>query len=256
MSLAKYRIGKVYISATTPSDAEQRIVALAKSGRADYICVSNVRTVTMANRDAAYCEVMNQAAMCLPDGMPLVWMARLWGLKSVQRTVGPDLFVRMIQCRENGLTHFLLGDTQETLQAMCQRFGDGESAPIAGTYSPPFCDLDEYDYPAIADQINQSKADIVWLSLRAPKQDFFAVRLMPYLDRAICIGVGAAFRFSLGEISHPPKWVQKLGLTGLFWRKKSLGQIGWYIKHMAILLVYGVDIIIERIFGKREKLHQ
>ena len=245
--MKKYRIGKVYISATNPKDAKQRIEKAVKDEVNDYICVSNVRTVAYANKHEDYREVMNRAFMCTPDGMPLVWMARLWGLKEVQRTVGPDLFMKMISDRESGLTHYLLGDTEETLAAMKVKFSEGETSNIVGTFSPPFCELDEYDFEGIAREINESGANIIWISLRAPKQDFFAVRLLPYLDKKICIGVGAAFRFSLGQIKHPPQIIKKLGLTGLFWRKIDFKMIKWLIVNSIMLCYWGSEILITRI---------
>lgn len=248
----KYRIGKVFISRTTPDDALSRIRQAAVEGRNDYICISNVRTVAYANRkgNEAYRDLMNNAFMCTPDGMPLVWMARLWGLKDVQRTVGPDLFVKMIEGDASGCRHFLLGDTEETLSAMEQKYS-GTAKNIVGKFSPPFCDLEDYDYKSIASMINSSGANVVWISMRAPKQDFFAVRLLPYLDKKLCIGVGAAFRFSLGTIKHPPKIFKKLGLTGLFWRKNKVRLLKWYVKHSCNIFVWSVNIISARLWGKK-----
>lgn len=248
----KYRIGKVYISRTTPEKTIKEITQAIEKGRNEYICVSNVRTVAYANKkkNKDYRDLMNNAFMCTPDGMPLVWMARLWGLKDVQRTVGPDLFTAMLNDKDSGIRHFLLGDTEETLAQMKEKYAK-DSANIAGTYSPPFCELDDFDYEGIAKMINDSGANIVWLSLRAPKQDFFAVRLLPYLDKKICIGVGAAFRFSLGQIKHPPRIFKKLGLTGLFWRKMNLSKIGWYFHHFALLCKWGCGIIVSRVAGKK-----
>lgn len=248
----KYRIGKVYISRTTPEKTITAITQSVKEGRNEYICVSNVRTVAYANKKANkdYRDLMNNAFMCTPDGMPLVWMARLWGLKDVQRTVGPDLFTAMLNDKESGIKHFLLGDTEETLAQMKEKYADN-GANIVGSYSPPFCELDEFDYPSIAKQINESGADIVWLSLRAPKQDFFAVRLLPYLDKKVCIGVGAAFRFSLGQIKHPPKIIKKLGLTGFFWRKVSFKMIGLMIVYTFMLCRWGFGILCSRLMGKK-----
>lgn len=248
--MKRYRIGKVYISATSPSDAKERITRAVAEGMNDYICVSNVRTVAYANKHEEYCELMNNAFMCTPDGMPLVWMARLWGLKDVQRTVGPDLFIAMLKDKESGLKHFLLGDTEETLAQMKAKYTDNGSN-IVGTYSPPFCELDEFDYAGIAKQINDSGANIVWLSLRAPKQDFFATRLLPHLDKKICIGVGAAFRVSLGQIKHPPKIIKRLGLTGFFWRKNKLRLIKWYIIHFYYLCRWSFNILFSKIFGSK-----
>lgn len=246
-----YRIGAVYITATTPQDTDRRILELVEQRVPSYVCVSNMRTVTIANRDRGYREVMHQAAMSLPDGMPLVWMARLWGLNEVKRTTGPDLFVRMVSNRECDLKHFLLGDTEDTLRAVKAKFDVAEDPHIVGMISPPFCALDAYDYPAIAAQINASGADIVWLSLRAPKQDWMAARLMPYLDRALCIGVGAAFRFSLGAVKHPPQWVQKMGLTGLFWRKIDVYLLVSYIKSTWQMCRWSTDIVVSRLRGEK-----
>lgn len=248
--MEKYRIGKVYISRTTLESAKSAITTAVKEGRSEYICVSNVRTVSYANKHEDYCNLMNNAYMCTPDGMPLVWMARLWGLKDVQRTVGPDLFIAMLNDKESGIKHFLLGDTEDTLAQMKEKYA-GNGANIVGSYSPPFCELDEFDYPSIAKQINESGADIVWLSLRAPKQDFFAVKLLPHLDKKICIGVGAAFRFSLGQIKHPPKIVKKLGLTGFFWRKNKLKLIKWYIIHLYGICSWSTNIIFSRLIGSK-----
>ncbi len=248
----KYRIGKVYISQTTPAKAIAQITKAIEEGRNEYVCVSNVRTVSYANKKAneEYRDIMNKAFMCTPDGMPLVWMARLWGLKNVERTVGPDLFTEMLKDKNSNIKHFLLGDTEETLTLMKEKFS-GEGTNIVGSYSPPFCNLDDYNYKEIANTINKSGANIVWLSLRAPKQDFLAVRLLPHLDKKICIGVGAAFRFSLGQIKHPPKIFKKLGLTGLFWRKMNLSKIGWYLHHFALLCKWGSNILLSRISGKK-----
>ena len=248
----KYRIGKVYISRTTPEKTIAAITTAVKERRNEYICVSNVRTVAYANKkeNKDYCDLMNNAFMCMPDGMPLVWMARLWGLKDVQRTVGPDLFTAMLNDKESGIKHFLLGDTEETLAQMKEKYAT-KGANIVGSYSPPFCELDDFDYFGIAKQINDSNADIVWLSLRAPKQDFFAVRLLPLLDKKVCIGVGAAFRFSLGQIKHPPKIIKKLGLTGLFWRKVDFKMVKWLLINSIKLCCWSTDILFSRIFNKK-----
>lgn len=238
-----YSIGKVRISRTTPYLLCTQVAALVASGRPSYVCVSNVRTVALGNQDENYRQVMHEAALCIPDGMPLVWMARLWGLKDVQRSTGPDLFVRMLSDSQSGLRHFLLGDTEETLAAIRAKYPD---ANICGTLSPPFCEVDDFNYEGIARIVNQSGADIIWVSLRSPKQDFFAARLLPFLNRGICIGVGAAFRFAVGRIKHPPEYIKTLGLTGLFWRKIDIRKVGWYIHHFFLLCKWGSGIFLTK----------
>lgn len=231
----RYKIGKVYCTITNPEDSVRCVKEAVAEGRNDYVCVASIRTIFTGNSRKDYADVLNKAMMVMPDGMPLTWVARVWGLKQVQRSSGPELFLNLLTDPSNGIKHFLLGDTEDTLVAMKQRYSD---SLIVGSYSPPFCRVEEFDYPAIAKMIKGSGANIVWVALQAPKQDFFSTMLLPYLEHTLCIGVGAAFRFSLGEYSMPPMFFQKLGLTGLFWRKLDKKVLNDYCR--AIPCVFSV----------------
>lgn len=251
----RFRIGNTFISRTNLADAKKRIIEGIISGAKGYVCVSNPRTVTYATSHEDYRVVMANSLMNLPDAEPMPWAAKLWGLKDVTRTMGPKIFQEMLSEPESGLQHFLLGDTDETLEKVVKKFHEEANSNIAGTFSPPFCSLDDYDYPSIADRINKSGANIVWISMRAPKQDFFAVRILPYLnDGIICIGVGAAFRFYLGEYKMAHPIIKKLGLMGLFWGKKnqSWGAFLWgYAKDNVPYLFYLAAIPFKRMVGKK-----
>lgn len=250
----QFRIGKTHISITDPKDAIRKIEYAVKQKRNTYICVSNPRTVVYARKNEEYRNVMNNSYMNIPDAEPIPWAAKLWGLKNVQRTMGPYLFSDMITNPQNGLKHFLLGDTQETLNLIEKKCKTEYNSNIVGTYSPPFCDLDSYDYKSIAKRINDSNADIVWLALRAPKQDFFSVRLNPFLENKICIGVGAAFRFFLGEYKESSNFLKKTGLMGLFWGKKNQKFIPFlwgYLKDNVPYIFLLLQIIVWRMIGKK-----
>ena len=251
LSSEKYRIGKVHITVTNPDDAKKRIEDAVLNGQGGYVCVSNPRTVVYANSHPDYLEVMDNSLMNLPDAEPMQWAARLWGLKQVKRTMGPLFFNDMLLSNSNGIKHFLLGDTDETLKKLIEKYSE---VNIVGTYSPPFCDLDGYDYESIAKTINDSGAHLVWVSMRAPKQDFFATRILPYLDKKICIGVGAAFRFNLGEYKMAPPIIKKLGLMGLYWGKKSQKWIPFiwgYLKDNVPYMFYLAGIPLRRLIGKK-----
>lgn len=247
----RFRIGRTYISCTNLEDAMQRIKEAVGEGMGGYICVSNPRTVTYATKHKEYREVMANSLMNLPDAEPMYWAAKLWGLKEVKRTMGPIIFKEMLEESTSGLKHYLLGDTDETLEKIRVKF---DGANIVGSYSPPFAPIEEYDLQSMAQRINESGADIVWVSLRAPKQDFLAVALKPYLKDKICIGVGAAFRFNLGEYKIAPPLIKKLGLMGLWWGKKDqkwLPFIWGYLKDNVPYLFYLAAIPFRRLVGKK-----
>lgn len=248
MDQDKYRIGKVFGSVTNPRAVVERVKKAVADGKNDYICVASIRSVFTGNSNPDYAEVINNAMMCLPDGMPLVWTAKVWGLKQVERSSGPELFLSLLQDPDNGIKHFLLGDTEDTLTAMKEKY---KGSLIVGSYSPPFCKVDEFDYPGIAKMIKESGANIVWIALQAPKQDFFSTMLLPHLEHTLCIGVGAAFRFSLGEYAMPPILFQKLGLTGLFWRKLDKKVLNDYRRAIPSVVSILWTAFYRRIIGKK-----
>ena len=233
----KYRIGKVFIAITSLTNLVKYIKEHVKNGKGGFICVSNMRTVRYANLHDDYLKVMSDSLMNIPDGMPLIWFARVWGIKNAERTMGPKLFQQMVDLPEESLKHFLLGDTDITLGNLVNKVGQTNGGQIVGTFSPPFCSIDEYDYEMITRQIRASGANLVWLSLSAPKQDFLAARLSEMLPKILFVGVGAAFRFYLGEYKEPNnKMLQKMGLTGLFFRKLDWKECKWYIIHTLWLI--------------------
>lgn len=250
-----FRIGRVRISITNEEHTIKTILNTIQNKQKGYICISTLRTVPIANKDDKYQMVMENSIMNTPDGTPLVWCAHWWGLKQVQRACGPHIFPRMLKIQDVGLKHFFLGDTKETLEKLTQKATKDFGANIVGSYSPPFAPIEEYDFRSIAKIINESGANLVWTALRAPKQDFLNAMLVPYLnDGIVCLGVGAAFRSVIGELSQPDGILQKMGLAGLLFKRQGISwaqQIKWYIKHSIILIKYFFDIYFKRITGKK-----
>lgn len=61
-------------------------------------------------------------------------------------------------------------------------------------------------------------------------------RILPHIESSVLIGVGAAFRFLLGQYRHPPKIVQRCGLEGVFWRARyfPIENIRWYCRSIPL----------------------
>lgn len=240
----RYRIGRVYISATNPEHAIKSIEEEANKNKACYICVTNLRMIRYAATDKAYQKLMYNSYMNLPDGTPLTWCGKLWGQKDIACTSGPNLFKTMLEKGNKNTRHFLLGDTQEVLDALKTKFSKEYGTNIVGTYSPPFAEVEDFDYEEIAKIIRNSNANIIWTAMRAPKQDYFNQKLCNHIEHGVCIGVGRAFRVALGEFPSVPKWAKKLGLSGIYMRRKSLlATLWWYIQSSFYLAFYMLQII-------------
>ena len=250
-----FRIGRVRISVTDEDKAVQAIRDAVHQGVKGYVCISTMRTVPIANKDDSYQDVMENSLMNTPDGTPLVWCGHWWGVKQVQRACGPHIFPRVLKDKDPQLKHFFLGDTDETLAILTRKATGEFGAQVVGSYSPPFAPLEDYDIEGIAEMINDSGANVVWTSLRAPKQDFLNAKLVPYLnDGIVCIGVGAAFRSVIGGLKQPDGLLQKMGLAGLLFKRPESSwwnEIKWYSEHVCYLVGYFFIIKWRKLTGKK-----
>lgn len=255
MNQDRFRIGKVFIAVTNPENSAERIRQVIRDGKKGYVCISNMRTVTIGNTNNEYQDVMDKSLFNTPDGTPLVWCGKAWGVKNVERACGPHVFQVLLKDTTFGLRHFFLGDTEDTLVALTEKCQKEYGAYVVGSYSPPFKPLEEYDLKGLAEMINNSGANVVWTSLRAPKQDYLDSKLLPFLnDGIVLVGVGAAFRFELGEYTQPDGFLQKIGLAGLRVKRSGTSfwsEFCWYIKHTFYLAIYLISILFKRLIGKK-----
>ena len=64
--------------------------------------------------------------------------------------------------------------------------------------------------------INAAAPDILWVSLTAPKQDYWIAQHLPLLKSTLNIGIGAALDVAVGKFNRAPVWMQKNGLEWLY----------------------------------------
>jgi N-acetylglucosaminyldiphosphoundecaprenol N-acetyl-beta-D-mannosaminyltransferase len=212
----------VPITACTPGQAALEVVRLATTdldhGLDVHLC--NAYTFSLADKDPRFKAMLRRAAINFPDGKSVVWANKLLHRRRSipsDRVYGPDLFLDVFeQGQDSGLRHYLLGSTPEVLSALeaelCRRFPE---ASIVGAVSPPFRALTEQEMAEQTTRIVESKAQVVWVGLGTPKQDWESARLAEEIP-AIFIAVGAAFDFVAGEKKQAPIWMQRNGLEWLF----------------------------------------
>lgn len=182
-----------------------------------YVCVANAHMLTLARQTSDFENVLNNASLVVPDGIPLVWTQRLKGFKNAERVCGPDLMLEL--CAEASLHHesiYLLGGNSHTLNLLSEKLmGLFPGLRIAGMYAPSALP----EKPAIDEelikQINNSGANLLFVGLGCPKQEYWCATHAPHL-RPIAIGVGAAFDFHAGTKKRPHAIVQGLGLEWLY----------------------------------------
>jgi N-acetylglucosaminyldiphosphoundecaprenol N-acetyl-beta-D-mannosaminyltransferase len=215
------------------------------------ISPSDANVLVMARRNPDFREILHAYFWNLPDGVPSVWILKLKGAKKANRCSGPDFFKRIIQETSNlPVRHFLCGGAEGTadlLKIECEKWGNHQ---IVGTFSPPFKPYERADYKELATRINESKADIVWIGLGAPKQIYFSNELAKYTNVHFIVPIGAAFDFHTHQIKKAPRWIQKIGMEWcyrIFQEPKRL--LKRYLKVVPLFIWYNfLDL-----FSRKEK---
>jgi N-acetylglucosaminyldiphosphoundecaprenol N-acetyl-beta-D-mannosaminyltransferase len=183
-----------------------------------FIAVSGMHGVTEAQHDRSFKDVLNAAALVVPDGMPLVWLGRWKGFALPRRVYGPELMAEFFsQTAPNKYSHFFYGGAPGVAEALAKRFAiryPGFTA--AGTYTPPYRPLTPEEDNQVVSLINRSRPDIVWVGLSTPKQERWMYEHHKRLDVPVLVGVGAAFDFHTGRVPQAPRWMREHGLEWLF----------------------------------------
>ena len=205
------------VSPTSYESAANQMVEWAKKAESRAICIANVHVLMEAYDSREFAKGMDTADLVTPDGMPLVWMLRLKGVKGQTRVYGPTLMLHVLEmaAREKIPVGFYGADDQ-TLQKLIRRIGERyPELQVAYVFSPPFRPLNQKESVNISQDIIASGARILFVGLGCPKQEKWMAEQQGKIP-IVMLGVGAAFDFLAGTKSQAPAWMQAIGLEWFF----------------------------------------
>lgn len=186
-----------------------------KSSR--YVCARDVHGLMLAQQDADLRDIHRSADLVLPDGMPLVHIARWRGYRSIRRVAGPDFVETMVDLgRDDGVRHYFYGGKPGVAKRMAAALVDRyPGVVVAGASSPPFGEASDAVWREEIAAIMATKPNIVWIGLGTPKQERWMHRFHREMAGATLVGVGAAFDFHAGDVRRAPLWMQRATLEWL-----------------------------------------
>lgn len=217
ISAARANVLGVGVHAIDVSSAVELIENAIAESRKGYVCVTGVHGVMEAQRDSEFRNILNNAMLVTPDGMPTVWVGRLQGYSHMRRVFGPDMMLEVFKVSAaKGYRHFLYGGAEgvaEHLQSnLTARF---PGAKVVGTYTPPFRPLLWNEQAELEQIVRETSPDIIWVGLSTPKQERFMAQNIDRLSCRLMIGVGAAFDIHTGRVNDAPQWIKQAGLQWL-----------------------------------------
>jgi N-acetylglucosaminyldiphosphoundecaprenol N-acetyl-beta-D-mannosaminyltransferase len=208
----------VQVSIKNLTDAVETIERWIHEGDRNYVCVTGAHGLMESRHDERLRDIHSRAGLVTPDGMPLVWLARLLGKSRTERVCGRDLMRKLTAVSAlRGYRQFYYGGAEGVAEKLKQALTtEYPGIAVAGVLCPPFRQLTREEDEVIVDTINAAHPDIVWVGLSTPKQEQWMASHLGWIDAPVMIGVGAAFDFLAGTKRQAPVWMQQNGLEWLF----------------------------------------
>ena len=235
----RLKILDVPVDAITYDGWVNRIrIWVATNDGAHHVCTVNPEFIMIAQHDPIFFNILNRAAICVPDGVGLLWASRYLGAPLRERVTGSDgvpLIAR--HAAENGWKVFFLGAGGGIAERAAQILQQQQPQfVVAGTYGGSPAEPEEDEIVAM---INASGADILFVAYGAPEQDKWIARNLPRLEVSMAMGIGGSLDFIAGVVPRAPQWMRDRGLEWLFrllrqpWRMRRMIRLPRFV--LAIL---------------------
>lgn len=210
------------------------------------VCTVNPEFIIEARRHPEFARVLAAADLCTPDGVGVLWAARLAGAPLGERVTGSDGIYRLCErAAAQEWRVFFLGAAPGVAQrAAAQLTRRYPGLRVAGTYggSPA-----QDDWPQIRRRLAAARADLLFVAYGHPQQDIWIQQHRQELPVAVALGVGGAFDFAAGITRRAPLWVQRLGLEWLY----RLVRQPWRWRRMVALPLFALLVVVDRLQRRR-----
>ena len=215
----RQRFMNTYIDNVTLEEAVEHIEQCIAERKISHVVTPNVDQVVRMEKDEKFRKVCDECELLLVDGHPLLWIAKLYGKPFKQKICGSDLVPHLCGiAAQKGYRVFLLG----AAPGVAQRAADNlllqyPGLQVAGTYSPPLgFEKDPQELDKINTMLRQSGADMLFVGMGVPKQDYFIHDNMHTYQIPVSFSIGGTIDFIAGEQKRAPKWISNIGFEWLY----------------------------------------
>lgn len=207
----------------TLKESVTEALRLISERRSAYVVTPNPEIVMMCRADGAVMDAVQNADLVLPDGIGVVYGAKILGTPLKQKVPGIDFVQSLMgELSQTGGRAFLLGSKPGVAEMAAETLRNRyPGLTICGTQDGYFKD----DAPVIA-AINEAKPDLLFVCLGAPKQELWMQHNASKLNVGIMAGLGGSLDVFAGTVKRAPKLFQKLGLEWFYRLMKEPWRIG------------------------------
>ena len=205
----------VGVDDVTPDEAVALLARWIDERTPRVVVTPNPEMVMLARRDAAFAHDLAAADLAVPDGVGLLWAARLLGTPLRARVPGSVLVPQLAAASARRGDRWLLlgaapGVAAEAGQVLAARY---PGLRIVGAFAGDAAPAGDVETRAAVQAAGG--VDVLLVAYGAPRQEAWMARHRD-LGIPVMIGVGGVFNYLTGRSKLAPAWMRRAGLEWLY----------------------------------------
>ena len=187
------------------------------------VVTPNSEIVYMAKDDTKLTEILNNADLVVPDGVGIIKAAHILQTPMKEKVAGIELGEGLIaKISKTDKSIFLLGAKPSVAQAAAESLMKKyPGLKVAGVHDGYFKEDEK-----IIQEINDSGADVLFVCLGAPKQEFWMAKNAPSIRTHLMLGLGGSLDVFAGQVKRAPDIFINLGLEWFYRLIKQPSRLG------------------------------
>lgn len=186
--------------------------AIESNQKSFWIAINPVK-IYRAWHEPELLKLLRQTDVCICDGVGVSIASRILYGRSIKRITGCDLFYKLLSlASQKQWGVYLLGASAQS------------NAAARANMQKMYPDLRIVGYQdgyfensrKVIEGINASRADLLFVAMGSPKQEYWIWRHWPAMDVRFCMGIGGSLDIASGSIIRAPKVFRMTGTEFLF----------------------------------------
>ena len=218
----------------TKSEFTAKAASMLREKRRGYVVTPNAEIVYEAVQDGSFRDLLNGAALVLPDGAGVILGAKILGTPIKEKVAGIEFGEEVCKLlAEHGGRLYLLGGKPGVAETAGENLAEKyPGLVICGTADGYFKDEQK-----VVAKINAAEPDVLLVCLGAPKQERFMKNHFDELTVTLMLGLGGSLDGYAGNVQRAPKWMIDLSLEWLYRLLKDPKRIGRMMRLPKFVLI-------------------
>lgn len=207
--MERIEVLNVPVNVTTTEEINENIKEVIENKKQFTILSINLNKIIQFHENKEFAAIVDSFECFIPDGISIVKASD----KLNDRITGVDLFEDICKNHEKlNAKIFLYGSAQEVVEKAKEVLEEKYTGINIVGYENGFVK----DTDVLINKINESGANILFIAMGSPKQEFWIHENRNKLNVNVLMGVGGTFDVMSGKIKRAPLVFRKLGLEWLY----------------------------------------